>query len=167
MMGSGKTTVGRALANGTGWRYLDNDDLVRSVSGKAPDRIAATDGEDALHRAEAEALRQALSMPPPLIAGAAAWVVTDPGSVTLLRAAPAVVYLRVRPESLWLRIGSGAGRREDATDLRWLRTRHAERDPLYREVATLTIDSDDLDPETIARRILEGLGLDEPGLVEG
>ena len=85
MMGSGKTSVGHALADRTGWRYLDNDELVRAVTGRAPDEIDADDGEDALHRAEADALRHALAMPPPLIAAAAAWVVDDPDSVSLLR----------------------------------------------------------------------------------
>ena len=33
MMGSGKTTVGRRLAELTGWRYADNDELVRAVTG--------------------------------------------------------------------------------------------------------------------------------------
>lgn len=157
MMGSGKTSVGRALATRIGWRYMDNDESVRAVTGRAPEEIDASDGEGALHAAEAEALRHALTTPPPLVAGAAAWVATDPGSVALLRHAPAVVYLRARPETLRTRIGVGAGRREDATDLAWLQARHAERDALYRELATLTIDTDALDTETIAERILDSL----------
>jgi shikimate kinase/3-dehydroquinate synthase len=155
MMGSGKTTVGRALAARSGWRYVDNDELVRVVSGRAPEEIDAAEGEDALHRAEAQALRHALEAPPPLIAGAAAWVATDPGSVALLRSAPTVVYLRARPETLRARIGQGDGRRDDATDLAWLRARHAERDAVYRELATLTIDTDGLEPATIAGLIME------------
>ena len=90
MMGAGKSTVGRALSERTGWRYMDNDELVREATGRAPEDIAAADGEDALHAAEAEALRYALAMPPPLIAGAAAWVVTDPVSVERLRSASAL-----------------------------------------------------------------------------
>lgn len=157
MMGAGKTSVGRALSRRTGWRYMDNDELVRAVTGRAPEDIDATDGEDALHQAEAEALRHALSVPPPLIAAAAAWVVTDPASVALLRAAPAAVYLRARPETLLARIGPGHGRREDATDLAWLEARQAERDPVYRELAWLTVETDDLDPEAVAARVLEKL----------
>jgi shikimate kinase len=158
MMGCGKSTVGRALAERTGWRYLDNDELVRTFAGRAAEEIAATDGEDALHRVEADALRYALAMPPPLIVSVAAWVATDQGSQALLRAAPAVVYLRTRPETLRERIGSGTGRREDATDIDWLRDRHTERDAGYRRVATLTIDTDDLGADAIAQHILEDLG---------
>jgi shikimate kinase len=157
MMGSGKSTVGRALAERTGRRYLDNDELVRAVAGRPAEEIDATEGEDALHRAEVAALRHALAMPPPLIVSAAAWVVADPGSLVLLRSAPAVVYLRARPVTLRTRIGAGVGRREDATDLDWLRDRHAERDAIYGGIATLTVDTDDHAPGAIAQRILDVL----------
>lgn len=157
MMGSGKTTVGRALSRRSGWRYMDNDELVRAVTGRAPEEIDATDGEDALHVAEAGALRHALSVPPPLIVGAAAWVVADPASVALLRGTPTVVYLRAQPETLRARIGPGHGRRDDATDVTWLQARHAERDATYRALATVTIDTDELDPTEVAARVLEAL----------
>ncbi len=157
MMGSGKTSVGHALADRTGWRYLDNDALVRAVTGRAPEEIDADEGEDALHRAEAAALRHALSIPPPVIAAAAAWVVDDPDSVILLRATPVVVYLRARPETLRARIGGGQGRRADATDIDWLEARDAERDVAYRDVATLTIDTDELGVMATVTRILEAL----------
>ena len=146
MMGCGKSTVGAALADITGWRYFDNDELVHAATGRPAAEIAASDGDAALHEAEAAALRHALSLPPPLIAGAAAWVVLDPGSVDLLRRQSAVVYLRARPETLRARIGAGEGRREDATDLEWLRARSAERDAIYRDVATITLDTDGVDP---------------------
>jgi shikimate kinase len=157
MMGSGKSTVGRTLAARTGWRYMDNDELVRAVTGRAPEEIDATDGEDVLHAAEAEALRHALAVPPPFIAGAAAWVVTDPDSVARLRACPVVVYLRARPETLRARIAGGVGRRDDATDIAWLRARFGERDESYRELATLTVDTDVASADEIATRILDTL----------
>ena len=48
MMGSGKTTVGRALAARTGWPYMDNDELVRAVTGRAPAEIDAIDGDNSI-----------------------------------------------------------------------------------------------------------------------
>lgn len=153
MMGSGKTTIGRALSARTGWRYMDNDELVRVATGREPEEIDATDGEDALHRAEAQALRHALEAEPPLIAAAAAWVVDDPASVALLEGQPAVVYLRARPETMHARIGQGDGRRDEATDLGWLRARFDERDAAYRRMATLTIDTDELTVAGVIDRI--------------
>ena len=166
MMGSGKTAVGRALARRTGWRYMDNDELVRAVTGRAPEQIDAAEGEAVLHQAEAQALRHALDVQPPLIAAAAAWVATDPASVELLRAAPQVVYLRARPETLRTRIGAGHGRREDATDLAWLQARHEERDDTYRELASLTIDTDELPVDEVADRILAALPTSSRGVRE-
>ena len=157
MMGSGKTSVGRALAERTGWRYMDNDELVRAVTAREPAEIDATDGEAALHAAEAAALRHALAKPPPLIVAAAAWCVQDPASVELLRAEPGVVYLRARPETLHARIGSGRGRRDEATDLEWLRARFNERDAIYHEIATFTIDTDELDVAAVVERIVHEL----------
>ena len=153
MMGAGKSSVGSALSELTGRPYLDNDALVRLATGRAAADIDASDGEAELHRAEAAALAHALSQPGPLIAGAAAWVVDDPGSAALLRAQPAVVYLRAKTETLRARIGEGAGRRGDATDLAWLRSRLARRDRAYRELATITIDTDELTAAKVAQRI--------------
>ncbi len=154
MMGSGKTTVGRVLADRTGWAYADNDELVRRMSGREPAEIKDTDGEDALHEVETAALLDALRTPGPVIVGAAAAVVLDATAVRSLGAGAQVVWLRARPETLRARIGSGAGRREEATDVAWL-TRQAEaREQLYADLADLTVDVDHLTPEDVAERII-------------
>ena len=158
MMGAGKTSVGRALAARTGWRYMDNDELVRAATGRAAEDIDATDGTHALHLAEAAALRHALNQPGPLVAAAAAWVATDPASIELLTRASAVVYLRARPQTLHQRIGAGDGRRTDATDLEWLQARFAERDETYRSLASVTVQTDELDVPAVAERIVSALG---------
>lgn len=159
MMGAGKSTVGRQLASRTGRRYMDNDELVQAATGRAPEAIDATDGTAALHAAELAALRHAVSVPGPLIAAAAAVVVTDPVSVERLRDA-FVVYLRARPETLRARIGAGAGRREDATDLVWLRARHAERDTRFDALADLTIDTDETSVEAVVEAVLSAIEVD-------
>jgi shikimate kinase len=161
MMGSGKSSVGRALAARAGWRYMDNDELVRAVTGRAPEDIDASDGEAALHAAEADALRHALAVPPPVIVSAAAWVVNDASSLELLRGQPAVVYLRAQPETLHARIGAGLGRRDDTTDLAWLHARATERDEVYRDVARLTVETDTLTSDVVAMQILEALAITE------
>jgi shikimate kinase len=157
MMGSGKTTVGRLLGERIGWRYLDNDDVVRELSGGEPAAIAADDGEDALHAFEAKALLATLAGGSRIVVGAAAWVVLDEASREALAQESGVVYLRARPETLRERIGSGRGRRSDATDLSWLEHRFQERDALYQGVARLTIDVDDGDPDAIADAIAREL----------
>ena len=157
MVGSGKTTVGRTLAERTGWPYLDNDELVRRLTGREPAEIDATDGEDVLHLAEIRALDAALEMEPPLIAGVAGAVVDDDAAREALRDGGHVVWLRARPETLLARIGSGTGRRDDATDPDWIRARIREREPRYAAVAAQIIDVDDVEPAAIAELILGAL----------
>ncbi len=157
MMGSGKSTVGRLVAERTGWRYVDNDDDVRSLAHRDAPEVMAADGERSLHETEAAALLGALSIEEPTVIGAAAWVVLDPRCQEALRREPHVVYLRARPETLRTRIGTGAGRRSDATDLDWLRERTRERDDLYEELSTLTIDVDVRSPDEVADLIIAAL----------
>jgi shikimate kinase len=157
MMGSGKTTVARELARRTGWPALDNDEAVRALTGREPAAIAVEDGEDALHEAEAAAVADALQRPAPLIAGVAGAMVERADVREALRGAGHVVWLRAGPETLSGRIGLGRHRRPEATDLRWLRERLSEREPLYREVADQVIDVDGIRTAEIARRILEAI----------
>ena len=157
MMGAGKTTIGRELAALTGWPMVDNDQLVRELTGREPRAIAAEDGEDALHDAEAAALEGALRLAPPLVVGVAGAMVDRPQARETLRRAGHVVWLRARPETLRARIGSGADRRPDAVDLAWLAARAKERESLYREVADQVIDVDDAAPPEVAAAILRAL----------
>jgi shikimate kinase len=157
MMGSGKSTVAQALSRRTGWRYVDNDDLVRSFSGRGARDIRATDGEDALHHVEKLAFEASLALEPPVIIGAAAGVVLDPVARVRLRSGPHVVWLRARPTTLLAHIGDGAGRRAEATDPAWVAARAKERAPLYAEVASQIIDVDDRSPDEVADLILAGL----------
>jgi shikimate kinase len=157
MMGSGKSTVGRALSKRTGWREVDNDELVRSLSGRDATEIRANDGEDALHAIEMQAFEASLALEPPVIIGAAAAIVLDPVARAKLRGGPYVVWLRARPATLSAHIGKGAGRRVEATDPAWVAARAAERAPLYSEVASLIVDVDDRSPDEVADLILAGL----------
>jgi shikimate kinase len=157
MMGAGKSTVGRALAARTGWRYVDNDDLVRRISGRGATDIRAADGEDALHAIEEQAFEASLALEPPVIIGAAAAVVTDAADRARLGSGPYVVWLRARPETLLAHIGSGAGRRTEATDPAWIAARATERAPLYADVASQVVDVDDRSPDEVADAILAGL----------
>ena len=159
MMGSGKTTVGRELTELTGWPMVDNDELVRALTGREPRAIAADDGEDALHDAEAAALARALDLPPPLIVGVAGAMVDRPDVRDGLRDAGHVVWLRARPQTLSARVGGGTGRRPEAADPAWMAGRAAEREPLYRAAADHVIDVDDRTPADIAAEILEAAGV--------
>ena len=58
MMGAGKTTVGRLVADKLGYRFVDTDDLIERVAGKTINEIFAEDGEDAFRELEAQVLSE-------------------------------------------------------------------------------------------------------------
>lgn len=151
MMGAGKTSVGKAIAELTGWIYLDNDELVEQATGLTPPAILAADGEEALRAAETDALHRALALQPPAVAGVAGGAVLDPANRDLLRAAPGVVWLRARSDTLIRRVGTGAGRawlqQDPAAAIARLT---ATRDPYYAEVSGAIVDVDDFSPEEAA-----------------
>jgi shikimate kinase len=154
MMGSGKSTVGARLAERCGWRYVDNDDDVRTLTAQEPTEVISAGGEAELHAAEAAAFLRALGRPEPCVIAAAAWVVEDPACAAAIREERRVIYLRATPETLRARIGVGKGRRQDATDPAWLAARAAERDTTYRELATLVVEVDERGPDAIVDDIL-------------
>ncbi|MBA2382391.1 MAG: AAA family ATPase [Chloroflexi bacterium] len=160
MMGAGKSSVGRELAKRTGRPFLDNDALVRELTGREPAAIDAEDGENALHDAEVAAFRAAIERPGAPIIAVAGAVVDLPRERRRLAGAGHVVWLRARPGTLLSRIGSGAGRRADARDLGWLTARATEREPVYRSVADQVIDVENVNPRAAARLILAAV---EPG----
>lgn len=163
MMGSGKTTVGRELARRTGWPFLDNDALVRELTGRAPAAIDAADGEDVLHAAETAAFRAAVARPGPAIIAVAGAVVDEPEERAGLSSAGHVVWLRADPATLLRRVGSGAGRRADALDPAWVAARVSAREPAYRAVADQVIDVEGLRPEAVATAILLALKVRSAG----
>jgi len=159
MMGAGKTTVGRELARRTGWPFLDNDALVRELTGREPKEIDTEDGEDALHAAEIRALQAAMARPGSAVIAVAGAIVDDATANASVRSSRAhVVWLRGRPETLRNRIGAGTGRRSDAQDLGWIAERAAERAPRYRAIADQVIDIENKRPRAIADAILGSIG---------
>lgn len=158
MMGAGKTSVGQEIARLTGWPYIDNDELVEAATGRLPPEILDAEGEGALRAAETEALHRALALQPPAVAGVAGGAVLDPANRDLLRAAPGVVWLRARPDTLIHRVGGGAGRAWLQPDpVAAIARLTAIREPFYAEVADTVVDVDDLNPEEAASAALQHL----------
>jgi shikimate kinase len=137
LMGSGKTTVGAALATRLGWGHRDSDDEIARAQGMSAREIAARDGIDHLHALELALLLDALVDPRPSVISAAASVIDEPAA----RAALAdpdleVVWLTADPRVLAKR-AAGAAHRPSPEPMD---TQAARRDPLYAAVADRTVD---------------------------
>jgi shikimate kinase len=158
LMGSGKTTIGRALAELTGWPHVDNDELLRAAAGMSAREVLARGGEAALRLAEADALDAALATPPPCVCGVAAGTITSAAARARLAGGGIVVWLTADPQVLAQRAVGAAHRpwlEKDAEG--WLRAVAVERDPLYREIADVTIDTSERSPDEIADDLADQL----------
>lgn len=158
MMGAGKTTVGRAVAERLGWRYLDSDEQVQETTGLTVPAIFVEQGEAAFRAEEARALAEALSSEGSMVVSVAGGAVLDPGNRLLLSEAGTVVWLRAPVTTLSARVGAGAGRPllgdDPATALARL---YDQRRPLYEELADIVVDVEDLTPEEVVEEILRQL----------
>lgn len=158
MMGAGKTTIGRALADRFGWRYLDSDEQVEARTGRSVPEIFAAEGEAAFRAEESAALAAALAAGPRLVVSVAGGAVLDPRNRALLREAGTVVWLRAEVDTLARRVGEGTGRPLLGDDPAAALARlYEERRPLYEQLADVVVDVDELRPaeavEAIARQL--------------
>ncbi|WP_163552354.1 shikimate kinase [Candidatus Frankia alpina] len=152
LMGSGKSTVGRALADRLGRSYLDNDALLQQRTGLDAPALAGL-GRQALHAQESGQLRALLDTPAPYVAGIAASVADNPDDLARIAAAGRVVYLRASPRTLARRVGRGQGRPWlDGNLLTTLTQMFAARDDSYRRVGHV-VDTDGRDPHELARLV--------------
>lgn len=92
MPSSGKTTVGRLLAEATGREFIDIDEYIEKSSGKSPAEIIRESGEETFRRAESEAVYALAPLQGKVIAC---------GGGTVLRREN-VRALRLNGELLWL-----------------------------------------------------------------
>jgi shikimate kinase len=154
MMGSGKSTVGRTLADRLEWRYLDSDEEVEAATGKTVPEIFATEGEAAFRYQESLALTKAVALEEPAVIGVAGGAVLDPDNRKVNREAGLVVWLRADPDVLSERVGNGSGRPLLGDDpAAAVHRLYAERRPIYEELADLTVDTDRLSPDEVADRV--------------
>ena len=163
-MASGKTSVGRALADRTGWAFVDADDVIVARAGKPIHCIFAEDGEPAFRELESRAIADLCTEERQVIAsGGGAFV--DPqnrdvmlsgGRVFFLSASPAEILRRVREED-----AGGPIRPLLAVDDPEARIAEllAQRAPAYAQ-AHHTVDTDGVTADRVAEEISSLCGID-------
>ena len=158
MMGSGKSTIGRLLSKATGWRYVDNDDLVRQAHGATSRQILAERGEAPMRAAESAALARGIEAPAPALIGVAGGTILDPSNRERLRGGGVVVWLQADAPALETR-AMGADHRPwlETAGGSWIREAVAESDPLYASVADIVIDTAAKAADESAAEILDRL----------
>jgi len=153
-MGSGKTTVGRIVADALGCPFVDLDQEIVRKTGRSIPQIFESDGESTFRILEKKALEQTISKysETTAVLSLGGGTVTVPGAVKLLQEKSLCIYLKATVETLRARLDGDTAGRPLADDL--FAERLAKREPLYEAVAHITIDTDGLSPEQIADEII-------------
>jgi shikimate kinase len=163
MMGAGKTTVGRALAQKMQMRFADTDKVLVERTGVPIATIFEIEGEAGFRRRESAVLAELAGEPQYIIAtGGGAILASENREV--MRRSGTVVYLHARVENLWERTRHDTNRPLLATpDPRATLVKLLEeRDPLYREAAHVVVDTGVQSAGTLAARVMAALG-EDPG----
>jgi shikimate kinase len=160
LMGAGKTTVGKLLAKQMGKAFIDSDHEIEVRTGVRIPVIFEIEGEAGFRKRE-EAVIADLVKRPDIVLGTGGGAVLSAHNRELLRTHGTVVYLRGTPEQLYERTRHDRGRPLLQTEdpLARLRELYAQRDPLYREIADLVVDTGRQGVAGFARQLKDKLEL--------
>jgi shikimate kinase len=163
--GTGKTTVARDLANRLGYDWIDADDEIEKRAGKSIAAIFKEDGEPAFRVWEGRVVSE--------LAGRRRTVVALGGGAVLreenrraMSGAGAVIWLTASVDSILMRLAGDASTASRRPHLTTLDRREevekllAERTPLYRECATLVVDTEDKTAAEVVEEIVVRLNQD-------
>jgi shikimate kinase len=154
-MGSGKTTVGTRVAAASRRPFVDNDEALARATGLSAADLAARDGIDALHRAEAAVALDALGRADPSVIAVAASTITDVDVRDALKRRAWVVWLRADLGSLVARLPESATRPLlDHDSARLVAEQSRRRDGLFNEVADETVDTGNEGVDEVVERVL-------------
>ena len=150
----GKSSIGRRLARSLGVPFTDTDRVVEAQAGCTVAALFEREGEAAFRAAESEALADALDAGPGVVATGGGIVIAPANRERLQRLAT-VVYLRSSAAALATRLRHDTRRPllQGSDVLTRLERLLAERDPLYRGVATRVVDAEGSTVSQLAMRI--------------
>lgn len=145
--GTGKTSVARALAARLKCNWLDADDVIEQRAGKSIAQIFAEDGEAAFRDLEAAVVEE-LSREAGLVVSLGGGAVLRASNRHAIRSAGPVVWLTASVDSIMARLTADettANRRPNLTPVGGrseIESLLNQRMPLYRECATLIVDTE-------------------------
>jgi shikimate kinase len=156
-MGTGKTTVGQALAQQRGLSFVDLDDAIVAAAGKSIPEIFSEEGEEAF-RAQERAVVLAAAAKTGQVISCGGGIVKDSANIAALEATGDLVCLTASAKTILERVGADTNRPLLAGGDRLTRIQALllERAPFYdkidRQVAT-----DGLTPEQIAAAVIAAI----------
>ncbi len=150
MMGSGKSTVGRLVADRLGRPFYDTDELVAQGEDSSIPEIFAEEGESGFREREKSIVEEVASRPSGIVATGGGTIL-DPANVATMQRSGSIVYLAVEVEMLSCRLEASDDRPLLAADKdERLHTIASERKELYRSSADVIVDATDLIDTVVA-----------------
>jgi len=157
LMGAGKSSIGRRLAQRLGLPFIDADTEIEAAAGATIEEIFQRHGEAAFRDGERRVIARLLESPPHVLAtGGGAFM--DASTRALIRARTVSIWLRADVELMLARVGRRGNRPllKNGEPRAVLAQLMAQRYPIYAE-ADLTVDSIDGPPEATLERVLAAL----------
>jgi shikimate kinase len=162
--GSGKSSVGRLLAQKLGRTWIDCDDEIEATAACSIREIFAAGGEDAFRELE-ETVIAKIAQRTPAVVSLGGGAILRQTNRSLIAGSGVCIWLQVDAQTVLTRLAEDqttAARRPALTGLPPLEEIEqllADRRPLYDEVADLRIDTSRQSVDTIVEQILQYLGL--------
>jgi 3-dehydroquinate synthase len=157
-MGSGKTTIGRLLARRLNRRFVDSDHAIEARTGATIPWIFEIEGEASFRRREADMIRE-LTAQSGIVLATGGGAVLDAANRGYLAERGTVIYLRAGVSSILQRTAHDKNRPllQTADPRKKLEELLAQREPLYREIADLVIDTGRPNVQSMVQTILDQL----------
>lgn len=158
-MGAGKTTVGRYVAKELAFDFYDSDQYIEEQTGAKIAWIFDLEGEGGFRDREEQIIATLTDMQNIVLATGGGAVLSSKNR-ELLKSRGKVIYLHVSIKQQLKRIGHSKDRPLLADKKNIKQTLEAmiiKREPIYRELADVIIDTDHINPKAVAEQILESL----------
>jgi shikimate kinase len=158
LMGAGKTTIGRRLAQRIQWPLVDTDQVIESRCGTTVATIFEVEGEAGFRRRETKVLSEIMSN--------GGQIVTTGGGAPIqpdnrpLIAQGYVVYLHAQPRQLWQRLRQDTSRpllTQSKDPKATLEALYQTRDPVYRDLASVVVSSSQGSPSQVVSQVISHL----------
>jgi len=154
--GAGKSTVGKLLAEELNIPFVDTDEAIEASAGKSVSDIFITDGEPAFRELEARVIANELQSPEVVLSLGGGALGSDSTRERLK--GHTVIWLQTTLAHAVARVGMNRNRPLLLGNVRGqLAELMTAREPIYREAATLTIDTSELSPAEVVAQIVAQL----------
>lgn len=162
MMGAGKTTVGKFLANFLNKTFFDSDREIQKRTGVSIPVIFEIEGEAGFRKRETEMLWELMKAENIVLATGGGAVLSIENREMLMHNG-IVIYLRATVDDLWRRTRQDKNRPllQTADPRRKLTELYAQRDPLYRETAHIVVESGKRSARHLAQLLAQQLACSE------